>query len=85
MTPIRNLNRHLNRSNLRHTTRMLGGVHRPPPPNYLGMACRALKQVIKLDKRLRPCIQEQIRLHQEQLVRVQVEAALDRVYGPDER
>jgi hypothetical protein len=85
MTRIQNSSRHRDRVLLRHTIRMLGGVHRPPPPNYLAIACRALEQVIKIDKRLRPYMQEQIRLEKERVFREPIKAALDRVYGPDDK
>jgi len=61
---------------------MLGGVSRPPPPNYLAIACRALEGVIRLDKRLRPFMQEQARLAQDYQWHREAKAAVARVYGP---
>ena len=85
MTRIRNLSRHHDRVLRRHTTRMLGGVHRPPPPNYLAIACRALNEVLRIDRRLQPYLPEQIQLEQDRVFHTQVRAAIDRVYGPDEK
>lgn len=82
---LRSLNRNLSRTILRHTTRMLGGVRRPPPPEYLAIACRALEEVIKVDLRLRPFMQEQIRLQNERVFHEQIEAALDRVFRFDDK
>jgi len=85
MTRTHNANRHRDRVLSRHTTRMLGGVHRTPPPNDLAIACRALTEVIKIDKRLRPYMQEQIRLEEERVRHEPIKAALDRIYGPDDK
>jgi hypothetical protein len=77
----RSLNRHRNCRPTRHTTRMLNGVRRPPPPNYLALACRALEEVIRIDKRLLPYMAEQKQLLEQWLFRQEVEAALQKVYG----
>ncbi len=83
MTRPRHLARGLNRNLLRYSTRMLGGFRRPPPPNFLRIACRALAEVLRIDQRLGPYVQEQIRLEQQRRFEAVIEAALDRVYGPD--
>ena len=86
-SPARGLNRRLDR----YTTRMLGGIHRPPRPNDLALACRCLKQVVHLHERWARedpelwgpgWIQRDLdRLEREQMHR-EIEAALERVYGP---
>ena len=48
----RNLNRKVNRKLDIHATRMLPGVHRPPPPNLLAEACRNLNEAIRIRKRM---------------------------------
>ena len=78
---LRHLNRHRNRGILRHATRMLGGAHRPRPPNYLALASRAIAEVIKLDKRLRPFMLEQRRMLEQWRLDQEIEAALRKVYG----
>jgi hypothetical protein len=60
---------------------MVGGARRPPPPNYLAIACRLFKQVIKIDKRLRPYMEEQRRLLEQMDWEREVEAMLRKVYG----
>jgi hypothetical protein len=63
---------------------MLGGARRPPPPNYLALTCRALEELLRIDKRLLPFMAEQKRAlkeYQESQVR---EEALRKVYGPCE-
>ena len=82
MTSIRKLNRRPARSLTRYASRMLGGVRRPPQPNYLAMACRALRRVIQIDNHLRPFMREQARLVEERLFHQELELALRRVYGP---
>jgi len=62
---------------------MLCGFRRPRPPDYLAMACRALKLVLKIDEDLRPFMQEQVRLLEQDVFNQQVQAALRHVYGPD--
>jgi len=74
--------RNTNRSLLRHTTRMLGGAPRPRPPDYLAMACRALKAILKIDKSLRPFMQEQFQLYEQHRFGQQTQAALQSIYGP---
>ena len=78
---IRHLNRHRHRGTLRHTTRMLGGAHRPRPPNYLALASSAIAEVIKLDKRLRPFMLEQRQRLEQWRLNQEIEAALRKVYG----
>lgn len=80
---MRNLTHNLNRNPTRYTTRMLGGLRRPPQPDYLGIACRAFEKVYEIDRRLQPYIQEQIRLQKQRAWDAQIDAALDRVYGPE--
>lgn len=67
---------------LRRTTRMLGGARRPPPPNYLALACRALEDMIRLDKSLLPFMAQQKRIVEESLWKQQCEVAIRNVYGP---
>jgi len=62
---------------------MLCGVHRPRPPDYLAIVCHALKLVLKIDEDLRPFMQEQVRLVEEDHFKQRLQAALRRVYGPD--
>jgi len=78
----KHLNRSLNRCILRPATRMLGGARRPPPPNYLALACRAIEEVIRIDKRLLPFMAEQREILERRLFGQEIEAALLRVYGP---
>ena len=61
---------------------MLGGARRPPPPNYLSLACRALAEVIRIDKRLRPHMEEQQRMVENYFWAQEREAAILKVYGP---
>ena len=77
----RSLNRSLTRSLSRHTTVMLGGARRPPPPNYIAIACRAVSELIRIDKRLRPYMEEQRRILEDYRLRQEFEAALRKVYG----
>jgi hypothetical protein len=49
---MRRLNRTLNRTLCRHTTRMIAGAPRPRPPNYLSIALRAWQKVIRSRRRL---------------------------------
>ena len=81
--PFRSLNRTLGRSLLRPTTRMLGSVRGPRPPNHLALACRALREAIRIGRRLRPFLAEQRRLLESHHINLEARAALDRVYGPD--
>ena len=81
MLSLQNLNRALNRQLDRHTTRMLGGGRRPPPPDYFALTCRAFEEVLKINNRLSPFMQEQKRMLEDWLWRQEVEAALRKVYG----
>jgi len=76
------LNRSLTRCVLRHTTRMLGGARRPPPPDYLALACRALNEVIRIDQRLLPFMAEQREMLERWILDQEIEASLRKVYGP---
>lgn len=60
---------------------MLGGTHRPRPVNQLDLACRLLNQVIRIDKRLRPFMQEQERLYKQWLWVQSWEPLFRKVYG----
>jgi hypothetical protein len=60
---------------------MLGGAHRPRPVNQLDLACRLLNQVIRIDKRLRPSMQEQERRYKQWLWEQSWEPLLRKVYG----
>jgi hypothetical protein len=66
---------------VRYATRMLGGVHRPPPPNYLAIACRLFNQAIKIRKRLWPYMEEQRQLLERLNFERDVTAMLREVYG----
>ena len=68
----------------RLATRMLGGARRPPPTNWLGLACRALKEVLRLDQRLRPYMAQQRELYERSLFAQEINAALCKIYGEDE-
>jgi hypothetical protein len=61
---------------------MLGGARRPPPPNYLAIACSALREVIRIDKRLLPYMAEQKQMLERWLLDKEIEASLRKVYGP---
>jgi hypothetical protein len=76
---FRNLNRNLSR----HTTRMLSGARRPSPPNYLSLLCRALEEVLGIDKRLLPFMAEQRDMLERWQRDQEVQAALNKVYGED--
>jgi len=77
----RPLNLSLNRSLSRHTTVMLDGARRQPRPNYIAIACRAISELIRIDKRLGPFMEEQRRILERELRRQEFEAALRKVYG----
>jgi len=62
---------------------MLCGFRRPRAPDYLAMYCRALELVLKIDEDLRPFMQEQVRLLEQDALNRQGQAALRHVYGPD--
>ena len=82
MARLRNLLHSTGRCPTRPTTRMLNGARRPPPPNYLAMACRALEEVIRIDKRLLPYMVEQKQMLKRWLLDKEIEASLRKVYGP---
>jgi hypothetical protein len=63
---------------------MLGGARRPPPPDYLALFCRALTEVLRIDKRLRPFMAEQGELLERLRRDQEVRAALDKIYGKDD-
>ena len=44
-----------------YTSRMRGGVHHPHQPDCFAFACRALEEVVRVDERLRPFTQEQLK------------------------
>jgi hypothetical protein len=77
----RNINRCPHRNTLRPSTRMLDGVRRPSPPNYLSIACRAFEEVIRIDKRLRPYMEEQTQLLDQWRRDQEIQAALRKIYG----
>src|SRR5262252_6193155 len=78
---VRILTRRHARTALRLTTRMLGGIPRPRPPDYLAIVCRLLNRVLKIDQDLRPFMQEQVQLYEKCRFQEEVQAALHRVYG----
>jgi len=63
-------------------TRRLPGAPRRRSPNYQALVCRALNEVIRLDNRLRPYMQERAREEEQNAWRREVEATLERIYGP---
>jgi hypothetical protein len=82
LMPIRSLFHRAGRHSLtRYTSLMLGGAHRPRPPDYLALACRALEEVVRIDQRLRPYMQEEQRLLHEYIEDEKREVALRNVYG----
>ena len=78
----RPLNRRVCRTLLRHNTRMLGGAPRPRPEDEIAVICRAVKEVMRIDKSLRPFMQEQKRFLEDWLHHVEPRRALDKIYGP---
>jgi hypothetical protein len=66
----------------RYCTRRLPGAPRRRSPNYLSLVCRAFKEIIRLDNHLRPYMQERAREEEQNTRRREVQAALQRVYGP---
>ena len=78
---LRSRKRTHTRSLSRHTSRMLGGLHRPRPPDYLAMACRALRQIAKIDKSLRPFMKDQVRMVEDWLRSQEIAAVLRKVYS----
>jgi hypothetical protein len=80
---IRRLTRRHYRTTLRYTTRMLGGVHRPRPTDYLALYCRLVKRIIKIDESLVPFMQQQVQLLEKHRFEEEIQAALQRVYGSD--
>lgn len=88
---LRRLNRSLNRRLDKHATRMLGGAHRPAPPNYLRDVCSAISLLIKSHKRLAKIMPEYFdyveidrrhrELEQERQRDAIIRPALDRIYG----
>ena len=84
----RKLNQSLNRRWGRYSTRMLGGARRP---DYLGLVCRALTELLRLRRRMAKAdphlfghhahkyFLDTLKLEREELERG---AALRRAYGP---
>src|ERR1035438_3606385 len=83
MARIRNLYRPTGRCTMRRTTRMLAAAHRPAPPDYLALACRALSEVMRIDKRLRPYMEEQKQMMERRLFEREIDDALRKIYGPE--
>ena len=80
-TGWRSRSRSQNRRLDRYANRMVTGIPRPRPPDYLAIACRCLKAVIKMDESLNPYIEDQIRLQQARIRDQEIDALLARVYG----
>ena len=89
-SPWRGSNRTRNRGLNRFTTRMLGGLRRPPSPNSLAVACRCLKQVVRLHEKWARedselwgpgWIERDLRQLDRERTHREIEAALKRVYG----
>ena len=88
----RGLNRGLYRPLDRYSTRMLSGAQRPPPVNYLRLACRALSEHIRIAKRMAkqwPELFDNVandrrarELEHQRALDAEVQAALNKVYGP---
>jgi hypothetical protein len=78
---MRSLNRYRNHRVRRHSTRMLAGFPRPRPPDYLALLCRTIRQLIKIDNRLRPFLREQHRIYENNLFFQESAAVLAKVYG----
>ncbi len=79
---IRSLSHRVGRHSLaRYTSRMLGGARRPREPDYLALACRAFEEVIRIDQRLRPYMEEEQRLLNEYIEDEKRAVALRNVYG----
>ena len=68
----------------RNANRPSSGASRRREPDYLALACRAVKEAIRLGNSLRPFLHEKAREFQHSLQRQEIEAALRRVYGPGE-
>jgi hypothetical protein len=60
---------------------MLGGTRRPARPDYIALACRALNEVLRIDKRLLPFMVEQREALERGLRHQESQAALLTVYG----
>lgn len=76
------LSRSTNRRLPRPTTRMLGGARRPRPVNQIALICRAMAEVIRIDRHLKPWLEEQARLAAQRRWMETWEPALLKVYGP---
>ena len=81
--PSRYLNRRTRRRSVRYASRMLDGARRPPLTNYLALACRAIEEVFRIGKRLRPFMDEQAEILKESIRQKEIQAALRKVYGDD--
>jgi len=65
-----------------HSTRMLNGARRQPPTDWVGVACRAGEEFLRIMKRLEPFIEEQKRLRDNQQWMESWEPCLRKAYGP---
>jgi hypothetical protein len=92
----RSLDRGLGKRLDHYTTRMMGGLRRPPPPNYLAEACRLFSAVVRSRKRLAKLMPEYfdpdtIARRQREFIQQErdrewletVDRALERIYGPE--
>ena len=62
---------------------MLGRARRPPRPNYISTLCKTLKQLMKIDNKLRPFMKEQAELLKQMEWEDHVKAMVRKVYGED--
>jgi hypothetical protein len=67
---------------VRFATRMLGGARRPRPTDWLGLACRALEEAIRIRQRLEPFFQEQQRQLDAWRWMQEWEPAIRKAFGP---
>ena len=79
---MRSLHRRTTRRLGRHATRMLNGARRQPPTDWLGLACRAGDEFLRIMKRLEPFIEDQKRLRDNQQYMEPWELSLRKAYGP---
>jgi hypothetical protein len=59
---------------------MLGGARRP---DWLAIYCRVIRRILQIDQSLLPFMKEQARIYEQQLFEREIQAALQRVYGPE--
>ena len=87
MMRILRLNHNLDRSLNRYATRMLNGARRPPPPNYLSIACRLLRQYVRWREKTKKEWIAREREYHELIERErrdrEFSAVLEKVYGPE--